>query len=195
MRLLFRNSGWSHYPPAVAVGPVWRRHPLAAALGGGVVLAAIVTHLGPHVPSDFERYHARAFDVVEVRAGDTVVVAAPDGASPHTVVRMMGVRASGDAATAFTRNALAGKRVRLLLCREQTRAADQRLLAYVVIDASGVRFNEVMLQAGLARADTQAAHPCAAEYSRLERDARRNRLGLWRDGDVASTNAAAPVQK
>ncbi len=97
-------------PESIVVGPLWRRHPVAAVLGVillGVVAYDRVWQVPPartgNAPSanavnpasvttaDFDRYHDRSFPVARVVDGDTIDLRVPDGDKPTTRVRLWGV--------------------------------------------------------------------------------------------------------
>ena len=125
--------------------------------------------------------------VVEVIAGDTVIVVLPDGRrdtvrilgvdTPETHHPTKGLQCFGPEATVFTRHHLLGRVVRLEGDVEP-RDIYGRRLAYVIVD--GQRFDDVLLREGYARLlviRPNVAH--AREMLAAELDARRHRRGLW----------------
>lgn len=141
---------------------------------------------------DLAAYHGQSFRVVRVIDGDTLDVAAPDGASPTTRVRLWGVdtpevakpelgvaaEPGAEAATQFTTQLARDAVVTLELEPHRLRGRYGRLLAYVRLP-DGTMLNEQLLLAGLARADDRWPHQFAERFAMLELQARRERVGLW----------------
>lgn len=141
---------------------------------------------------DLAKYDGRWFEVARVIDGDTLDVAAPDGRSPVTRVRLWGVdtpeladRREGRAAeplaeeaAAFAREYCTGQRVRLHLESHRPRGRYGRVLAYVELP-DGTRLNELLLTHGLATADNRWPHRHAERYDLLEQQARFEKVGLW----------------
>lgn len=145
---LFRPPG-PRLPPCVRLAPRWRRHPVGTAALGVFALAALLTHAGAR-SSDHEQFHNRIFPVIDVPSGESVIIEGPAGA--RTAVRLIGLAAADEpAATAYARARLMGQPVRLLLCRQPTRDAEGRLLAYLEDPQTGVSHNEAILEAGWAK--------------------------------------------
>jgi micrococcal nuclease len=167
----------------------------------------------PAAPDDLARYHNRTFRVTKVVDGDTLQVDAPDGASPHTTIRLWGVDTPevhgveipdyfGPEASAFSHSVADEQLVRLELLPDHTRDRYRRLLAYVHLP-DGTMLNERLIEGGYAYADTRFAHPLKARFGQLERRARRQGVGLWprvtpermpawrRQREKASASAAA----
>jgi micrococcal nuclease len=127
--------------------------------------------------------------VVRVVDGDTVRIHLDDPRqtrtvryigvdTPETVKPGTPVQCYGEAASAFNRRLVAGRRVRLVLGRER-RDRYGRLLAYVSVEG-GPLVEDELLRRGYAR--TLAISPNtdrAGHFSALERRARRAGLGLW----------------
>ena len=124
--------------------------------------------------------------VTAVVDGDTIEVARDGHAdmlrllgvdTPETVHPERPVECFGPEATAFTRRALLGRRVRLTFDRV-TRDRYGRLLAYVEVD--GRRFNDSLLAGGYARL---LVIPPNGNHARAmlarELDARAAGRGLW----------------
>lgn len=140
---------------------------------------------------DLARYHGKTFDVARVVDGDTLDIAAPDGAHATTRVRLLGIdapemHASDDRpahfameATACARGRLAGRRITLYLEEEgRTRGHYGRLLAYVVLP-DGEVLNEHLVAEGYAYADLRFRHGFYQKYRQLESSARAMSKGLW----------------
>ncbi|NOT02613.1 MAG: hypothetical protein HOP29_18560 [Phycisphaerales bacterium] len=184
-------------PSTIRVPRYYRRHPLFVAV---VLIIGFVAFLGrdaqrsPSAPvtgSDLDRYDGQTFTVVHVADGDTVDVDAPDGNETKTRIRLWGVDTPetdksptgrmfyGDEASDFTRSALLGRRVRLLLVADDTRDKYNRLLAYIVPVDTGRLFNEILVEAGYAYADPRFKHPHRERFLSLESNARAARVGLW----------------
>lgn len=122
--------------------------------------------------------------VQRVVDGDTLLL------SDHTRIRLLGVdtpetkkpdtpiQPFGPEASEFTRAHVEGRRVRLEFDKERHDKYG-RVLAYVYLDDWFL--NEELIRAGLGRAITH--HPYSEAMKRrfrvAERDARRQRLGLW----------------
>ncbi|GJM25751.1 MAG: nuclease [Phycisphaerae bacterium] len=162
-----------------------------------VLIGAVGQFLIADVGGDFEVYHNRVFTVVEVADGDTFDIDHPDGAHPDTRIRLWGVDTPevagsrdgamlfGAEASAFAKRMLLGKKVRVILSSKRTRDKYNRLLAYVEFaeDGDEVRagesYNEQLVHEGLAYADWRFDHALKLQYKRAERQARRDRVGLW----------------
>jgi endonuclease YncB( thermonuclease family) len=140
---------------------------------------------------DLARYHDRSFDVARVIDGDTVVLDVPDGTSPVTKIRLLGIDApesgqSGDGpmyfadeATALARRSVSGERVIVYLDRRHpSRGMYGRLLAYIELP-DGAWLNERMLAEGCAYADLRFGHGYLRRYQQLESRARTLEKGLW----------------
>jgi micrococcal nuclease len=98
--------------------------------------------------------------------------------TPETVKPDTPVQCYGEAASAFNRRLVGGRRVQLALGRER-RDRYGRLLAYVRLEG-GPLVEDELLRRGFAR--TLAIPPNtdrARHFSSLERRAKRARAGLW----------------
>lgn len=116
---------------------------------------------------------------------------ASDGEAPVTRVRLWGVDTPevegsrdgamhfGAEASAFTKRALAGRSVRLVLNPERTRDLYGRLLAYAYLDDDPISLNEKLIEGGVAYADLRFDHPYRARFEALEKHARKSNAGLW----------------
>jgi micrococcal nuclease len=138
-----------------------------------------------------EELDARAGDyrkVIRVVDGDTIVV------SPNEKVRLIGVdtpetvhpkkpvECFGKEAKQFTRDAVEGKSVRLVLDdrnqRTQYKDKYRRTLAYAYLD-DGTMLNRELIRRGYAHAYTRFPFRYLVEFRELERAARADALGLW----------------
>jgi micrococcal nuclease len=141
---------------------------------------------------DESRYDGMTFRVGHVVDGDTIDVDEPDGQYRRTRIRLWGmdtpetkdprkgVEHFGPEASALTRQFCEGKDVRLQLVRNHTRDRYGRLLAYVILP-DGSMLNRELVRLGYAYADPRYPHPLKAEFRRLEVEAERSRVGLWKD--------------
>jgi micrococcal nuclease len=160
-----------------------------------VVVADHFRHGQPAAPpstpgaADVARYDNQTYRVTRVVDGDTLHVDAPDGTRLDTVIRLWGVDAPevhgvgvpayyGPEASAFAHTAADGRFVRLELLADKTRDRYGRLLAYVYLP-DGAMLNERLIELGFAYADTRFAHPRKAKFTRLEKRACQERIGLW----------------
>lgn len=162
-----------------------------------ICVGAVSQFLFVESADDFGTYHKRVFTVVHVADGDTFDIDHPDRAHPDTRIRLWGVDTPemagsrdgamlfGEETSAFAKRMLLGRKVRLILSRKRTRDTYNRLLAFVefVDDGDDVRsgesYNERLIHEGLAYADWRFDHPLKLQYKRAEREARRDRVGLW----------------
>jgi len=139
----------------------------------------------------FEEVDARAGElrkVIRVVDGDTIVV------SPNEKVRLIGVdtpetvdprkaiECFGKAAKDFTRSAVEGKTIRLVLdsVNLARRHKDRygRILAYVYLE-NGTMLNRELIRQGYAHAYTRYPFRYLVEFRQIERAARIEALGLW----------------
>ena len=126
---------------------------------------------------------------VRVVDGDTVIVRGQDNRLLR--VRLIGIDAPesvrpdwpveyfGKEAAAFTRALAEGKAVRLKYDTQRHDKYD-RLLAYVYLP-DGRMLNEEMLREGYAHAFTRFPFRYLDKFRRLERKARKEKRGLWRE--------------
>jgi len=175
----------------------WRRKPLLC-LALAALTAVVIAERAGWIRSPAARQIAsrprRYGDcrVARVIDGDTLDVDVPVGRQATTRVRLVGVdtpempdrdRAGmhfAGEATAFARDAVEGRRVRLeLLPTGPTTDKYGRLLAYVVRIDDDRMLNAMLVEGGFGYADWRFAHPRDREFRRLERTARRKRVGLW----------------
>jgi micrococcal nuclease len=126
--------------------------------------------------------------VVRVVDGDTIVV------SPNEKVRLIGVDTPetvhpkqaaacfGKEAKQFTRDAVEGKTIRLVMdtinAKRRHRDRYGRTLAYAYLP-DGKMLNAELLRQGYARAYTRFSFRYLVEFRQLERQARIQTVGLW----------------
>jgi len=163
-----------------------------AAVVGGLALAQWLGLLGSRPPGDYQKYHDKTFPVVRVVDGDTIDVDAPDGPRRHTRIRLWGVDTPetakqdaptqhfADQADEFTSRACLGERVRLELDAGRTRGVHGRLLAYVYLP-DGRMLNRLLVAEGYAYADPRFNHRRKTRFRRLQKQAKKAGLGLWKD--------------
>jgi len=128
--------------------------------------------------------------VVEVLDGNTLTVKM-DGDKRR--VRLLGITAPkppgqkqpeqhfGAESKAFVEAELLGRNVKLRFMREKREDRYDRLLAYV--EQEGKDFNAKMVRRGYAWADASGDHPRREEYRKLEKEARKQRRGMWASTD------------
>lgn len=191
---MFRRRRYRPSGPRL-LPPLWRRRPLSLAILTALLILAALDRTGRLRPSgdDYTRYHGQAFRVTHVADGDTLDVDAIDGGRRATRIRLLGVDTPelaaasegpmhfGPEASAFTKGAVDGRRVRLELPPTRPRDKYRRLLAYVYLADTGEMLNEVLLSTGHAYADTRFDHPRFERFVDLENKARRSAAGLWKD--------------
>jgi micrococcal nuclease len=151
---------------------------------------------GQRRPGDLDRYHERTAYVVRVIDGDTLDVDIPDRDHATTRIRLWGVDTPetvkpehpvehfGPQASAFTRRAVLDKTVRLELQPHDTRDKYGRLLAYVYLP-DGRMLNRLLVETGHAWADPRYEHRERTAFARLQKQARREKRGLWKDATPA----------
>jgi len=147
---------------------------------------------GRRPPEDFEKYHGKDFTVVRVIDGDTLDIDIHDRDSLPTRIRLWGVDTPetvkpetppqhfGPEASKFTKEAAAGRLVRVELVPKDTRCLHGRLLAYVYLP-DGRMLNRILVAEGYGYADPRYDHPYKRDFARLQRKARDSGTGLWRD--------------
>lgn len=179
-----RHIRWSRY---------WHRRPLISAIIVVLLILAYVDHRGylGWQGEDPTRYHDKVFTCTAVMDGDTIEIDISDGRYSRTRVRMWGVDTPeieesgrppghfGREASAFTKEALLGRRLRLELAPGRTRDKYGRVLAYVYIEQTGKHFNAMLIQTGHGYADRRFEHPRMNIFAELEDQARSARRGLW----------------
>lgn len=156
----------------------------------GACLAASQSSIGG-TPAQSENVGARAGErrkVVRVVDGDTIVVSPNEKVrligvdTPETAHRKKSVACFGKEAKQFTRDAVEGKTVRLVLDNVNTKRNHKdtyrRTLAYAYLD-DGTMLNRELIRQGYAHAYTRFPFRHLAEFRELERAARVDSLGLW----------------
>jgi len=142
-------------------------------------------------PAQFEESTPRASElrmVIRVVDGDTIVV------SPNEKVRLIGVDTPetvhpkkseacfGKEAKQFTRDAVEGKNIRLVMDKVNTKRQHKdryhRTLAYAYLD-DGTMLNRELIRRGYAHAYTRFPFGHLVEFRELERAARAEAVGLW----------------
>ncbi len=174
-------SSASRAPASVA--PVARSRAVVVATVAATLLGSIAGGwwLGGSAPASVPA------TVVHVVDGDTVVVALRDGTratvrllgadTPETVDPRKPVQCFGPEASAYTKEHLGGRAVRLEFDVERHDRYG-RLLAYVIVD--GHRFEDDLLRLGYARLLVIAPNGSHARTMLAEElAARRGRRGLW----------------
>ena len=140
---------------------------------------------------DFARYDGKTFTVVGIIDGDTLRLNVPDGDSPTTTVRLLGVDTPemnddeqgqmfyAREATDFAQQLACGRSVTVYLDRttERTRGTYGRLLAYLALP-DDLFLNEALLLEGFAYADLRFRHGHFQRYQQLEAAARSLGKGL-----------------
>ncbi len=143
--------------------------------------------------ADRKRYHQHAFNVVNIVDGDTLDIEAPDGDSPFTRIRLLGVDTPetqhptlgkmyfGPEATEYTAHLAQGKVVTVVLdAVSDERDQYGRLLAYLILP-KGEMLNENLIRDGFGYADLRFSHSRFEVFVELMEQAIAERRGLWRD--------------
>lgn len=141
--------------------------------------------------TDRQKYHGRAFTVLEVIDGDTLDIDVPDGKFPDTRIRLLGVDTPetrhptigkmyfGPEATAFTTSVAVGQEVTILIdTASDERDRYGRLLAYVQLP-DGRILNEELVRRGLGYAYLTYPHSRFDDYRLLMDQAIESQTGLW----------------
>jgi len=129
--------------------------------------------------------------VTHVVDGDTLDVDAPDPVrgKPFTRIRFWAMDTPevwnvpkpqyyGPEASAFTKSAALGQPVRLELEPTQTRDKYNRLLAFIYLP-DGRMLNAELVRQGFAYADPRFPNSKQREFARLQKEAMKDRRGLW----------------
>jgi micrococcal nuclease len=114
-------------------------------------------------------------DTVELSTGEKVRMIGVD--TPETKDPRKPVQYFGKEATAFTRQLVEGKRVRLEY-DQQRRDKYGRTLTYVYLD-DGTFVNAEIIKQGYGFAYTRFPFKYLEQFRQLEREAREARRGLW----------------
>lgn len=162
---------------------------LAGALPSPCFAASRSAIVGTSTQSEDAGARAGEFrKVVRVVDGDTIVV------SPNEKVRLIGVdtpetahpkkavECFGKEAKQFTRDAVEGKAIRLVLDKINTKRQHKdkygRTLAYAYLD-DGTMLNRELVRQGYAHAYTRFPFRYLGEFRELERQARNQPAGMW----------------
>jgi len=126
--------------------------------------------------------------VIRVVDGDTIVVSPNERVrligvdTPETVHPKKAVACFGKQAKQFTRDAVEGKTIRLVLDNVNTKRRHRdrygRTLAYAYL-ADGTMLNAELIRQGYAHAYTRFPFRYLVEFRQIERAARTQGLGLW----------------
>ena len=166
--------------------------PLAVVILLGLLVVLALVGRGRQSPQsgDFPRFNNRQFRLYRVIDGDTIDLDVPDDGHPYTRVSLWGVDTPetkapgkpigyfGPEATAFTEEMVAGRTVTIELDPEKTRGKFGRLLGFVYTP-DGKMLNEELLRSGHAYADGRWRHRFYFRFQQLEKQARKNKRGLW----------------
>jgi endonuclease YncB( thermonuclease family) len=176
-------------------------------LSAFLLLSAVVfldrTFLHPHLKtyvstiqntsteSDWDKYNEKTFTVVKVVDGDTIDINIPNADYPTTRIRLLGVDTPetekspsgamyyGKEASEFTAKTALGQKVTVLLDKlSKTRDKYHRLLGFVRF-SDGRILNEELVSQGFGYADTRFPHSYYKEYIQLEKNAEKQKKGLW----------------
>jgi micrococcal nuclease len=155
-----------------------------------LAIAAVREQLGG-TSSDWSRFDHKTFLVSKVVDGDTIHIRADDGSD--TAVRLIGVDAPelvdqstnlpshwAERAKTYMIARSEGKQVTLRLEPVQTRDRYNRLLAYVYLSDSDC-LNLDLIRDGQAYADRRHKHSYLPQYTQLENETRRKKIGLWKE--------------
>lgn len=126
--------------------------------------------------------------VVRVVDGDTIIVSPNERVrligvdTPETVHPKKAVECFGKEAKQFTRDAVEGKNVRIVLDERNQRTQHKdkygRTLAYAYL-ADGTMLNAELIRQGYGHAYTRFPFRHLVEFRELERQARSQTVGLW----------------
>lgn len=162
---------------------------LAAALAGPCLAASHSSIVGTSAQSEDADARAGEFrKVIRVVDGDTIVVSPNEKVrligvdTPETVHPKKAVACFGKEASQFTRDAVEGKTIRLVLDQVNTKRRHKdrygRTLAYVFL-ADGKMLNRELIRQGYAHAYTGFPFRYLVEFRQIERAARTEAVGLW----------------
>jgi|GEM_PF-2523976 len=141
--------------------------------------------------NDQFRYHNKQFTVTKVIDGDTFDINLPNGKYKTTRIRLLGVDTPektggykdkmyyGDEATKFTTDTIYKKVITIKLdITGVSRGKYGRLLCYVYTDKTTM-LNEQIIKKGFGYSDPRFAHLYKTTFTKLEKQARHNKTGLW----------------
>jgi endonuclease YncB( thermonuclease family) len=165
-------------------------------LGGAIIIALIAADqrgwLLARATDDVAVFHGRRFRVTRIIDGDTIEIdrADPLNARAVTRVRLWGINCPELAiadrpeqpwavvAAEHTEHAIGGNQILIWLESHQARDPFGAVLAHVEL-SDGQSLNELVLQAGLARADDRWPHQSLVRFAQLEAAAKRAGVGIW----------------
>ena len=140
---------------------------------------------------DGAKYHGKTFTVTYIVDGDTFDLDIPDGDNETTRIRPLGIDTPetkhpkypvmyyGPEASEFTEKLLLNKKITIEIDTvSKSRDVYGRLLCFVRL-ADGRDFHEVLIEEGYAYADLRFEHSRFDTYGELQKQAVRNRVGLW----------------
>ncbi|USN59353.1 MAG: thermonuclease family protein [Candidatus Peribacteria bacterium] len=132
-------------------------------------------------------------EVVRVIDGDTIEVLLPQGKeklrligvdTPETKHPKKEVEYYGIEAYEFTKTQLTGKKVQIHFEGINHRDKYNRLLGYVYIPGESGSFNETLIREGYARAYLRFPFLYQDSFALLEKQARKEERGMWKDTEV-----------
>ena len=143
--------------------------------------------------ADVRKYHLKTFKVAAIVDGDTIDIAIGDGKYDNTRIRLLGVDTPetkspkvdemyfGKEATAYTEKIALGKNVTVIIDTvSAARDKYNRLLAYVEFE-DGKTLNETLIANGFGYADLRFQHSRLAEYTALQLQTVKRKVGLWKN--------------
>ncbi len=150
--------------------------------------AVTVTFITGPAAAQFPSQPPQSGVVVYVYDGDTIQallggrkykvrllgIDTPETDGPYTKAEPL-----GEEAKARTKRLALGKKVTLEFGADSLRDKYNRLLAYVTLP-DGRCLNQILIQEGLAEAFHRGAYTRKKLYHKLEAEARKHRLGIWK---------------
>jgi len=166
-----------------------KRYSLFALLAWELFNAGNLAGAGPNAHSAENREAEPAGrQVIRVIDGDTLILSPNDRVrligvdTPETVHPKKTVECYGNEAKEFTRSAVAGQNIHLVLddANAARRHKDRygRTLGYVYLQ-NRIMLNAELIRRGFAHAYTRFPFRYLVEFSRLEQEARGRGAGLW----------------
>nr|MDD3720266.1 thermonuclease family protein [Candidatus Gracilibacteria bacterium] len=141
------------------------------------------------VKKDKSREKVKVESVID---GDTIVIRFKDGTkeklrligvdTPETKHPIKKVEFFGKEASEFTKNNLLGKEVELELDIDNYRDKYGRLLGYIWVENN--LFNKLLIEKGYGRAYLYFPFKYSADFAKVEKEAKNNKLGVWGDEEV-----------
>ncbi|MEN6385812.1 MAG: thermonuclease family protein [Phycisphaerales bacterium] len=143
--------------------------------------------------NDWDKYNQKTFVGIKAVDGDTIDINIPDGKYRHTRIRMLGIDTPetknpnmpvmyfGPEAYNFTKGKILGKNITVLMdLASNPRDKYGRLLAHIELEDGSI-LNKELLTNGFAYADTRFPHSFKKEYVALEKQAQKEKRGLWKN--------------